>query len=371
LSAPIEPALESERLDEGEAAGRAALEATVALSLRVLRAAMVVLLVLFLSSGLFTVEPQEVALVRRLGRVQGPPEKRTLEPGAHWAWPVLDEVVRVEVERAERLSTDAFGMRLTEDEIVKGKPIVREGGIDPDGPDGYLLTGDANIIHATIAAQYRITDAYAFASRVKLEDSQALAALARPLLERAVARAAAARPVDDLLTTKKDAFLEEVLKILQDSLDKLGVGVRITGVELARDLQPPPQVREAFASVGAALQDRERIQSVARATASEAQGRALSEALRIREQARSEAKRILGEIDADVAVFDALLPVWRRDRAGLETRLLADAVASVKPEETFIVRPGEEPRLRLERDQKAAQEELLRRAREGTNDAGH
>src|SRR5581483_5738534 len=143
------------RPEERDDAARAALEATVSLSLRVLRAAMVVLAALFLGSSVFTVEPHEVALVRRLGRVEGAPDRRVLQPGAHWAWPVIDEVVRVPALRDARLETDSFQLDLRATELAGAKPVERTGGLDPER-DGYVITGDANILHATIAVHYVI-----------------------------------------------------------------------------------------------------------------------------------------------------------------------------------------------------------------------
>lgn len=339
--------------DDQKDAARDALEATVSLSLRVLRGAMGVLLVLFLGSGLFTVEPHEVALVRRLGQVQGGPDRRVLQPGPHWAWPVLDEVVRVPALRDARLATDTFQLETRPSEVT-GKPQERTGGLDPER-DGYLVTGDANVLHATIGVHYSIDDAYAFASR-----SLDVEKLARPLLERAIAKSAAGRPVDDLLTSKKEAFLDEVRVELQHSLDALAIGVRAGAVELVRDFAPPPQVRENFAAVGKALQKHDELVSKARAGATELTGEGQSTAARFRDEARSEAKRRVADLQADVAVFNALLPEWRRDRRAVETRLVAEVLAQARPEETFIA-PGD-VKVKLERDTRAAQDELLRRA---------
>jgi hypothetical protein len=44
---------------------------------------------------------------------------------------------------------------------------------------------------------------------------------------------------------------------------------------------------------------------------------------------------------------------------------VTDVLAAARPEEVFLVRPGESVRVRLERDLKAVREELLRRAKEG------
>ena len=337
-------------------AARAALESTVTLSLRVLRGAMVVLGVLFLGSGLFTVEQGDVAFVRRLGKIQGSPDTRTLDPGAHWAWPAIDEVVRVPARRVERLATFAFALQLTNAEAVTGRPPKREGGLDPER-DGYLVTGDTNILHATFAARYDIDDPYAFASRA--EDA---VALARPVFERAITRAAAGSSVDDLLTARKEAFLQEVQTSAQETLSRLGTGIRLLGVELTQDLAPPPQVRDAFSAVARAAQDRDRLRSEARAAAAERHGQTLADAARAREQATSEAKREAGEVAADAAVFQALLPQWKSDRAGLADRLLRDVLAQAHLEETFVVRPGEGVRVRLERDRRELLQGLIDRS---------
>ncbi|MBI3722934.1 hypothetical protein HY251_03115, partial [bacterium] len=225
--------------------------------------------------------------------------------------------------------------------------------------DGYILTGDANVVHASLAARYEIVDPYAFASRAIDAD-----AFARPILERACARAGALRAVDDLLTTKKEAFLEDVRAQAQATLDSFGAGIKLLGVELTRDLSPPPQVRDAFASVGRATEDRDRMRSDALSSAAETRGKAKAAAVRVREQSASEAKRLLGDVEADAVVFQALLPEWRRNRKGIEDRLLADALAKARPEETFLLRPGEGVRLRLERDTRDIREEMLKRAKE-------
>jgi membrane protease subunit HflK len=339
-----------------EDAARAALEATVSLSLRVLRVAMGVLAAIFLASGLFTVEPHEVALVRRLGSVQGTPEDRVLLPGAHWHWPVIDEVVRVPALLDERLSTDVFELEMRVKDLAGN--VERKGGLDPER-DGYLLTGDANIIHATVAAHYRIEDAYKFSRNARERDAETLA---RPLLERAIAKAGAGRSVDDLLTTKKEAFLEDVRSELQRSLDALDAGIRAGAVELARDFVPPPQVLTEFKGVAEAQKQHDVLISDARSKAAERVSGARSEAARVRDDALSESKRRTAALEADVAVFRALLPEWRRDKDALAARLLSEVLARAHPEESFVAPQGD-LKLRLERDTNAVEERLFREAR--------
>ena len=79
--------------DEGELntseldAGSKSLADALRISFAVLKIIMVVLVVLFVTSGFFTVEPDERAVVLRLGKIRGDSsEQRILGPGAHWAY---------------------------------------------------------------------------------------------------------------------------------------------------------------------------------------------------------------------------------------------------------------------------------------------
>lgn len=353
--APALPAAPPPRDD----AAVGALEDAVGLAFQVLKVVMVLLTVAFLGSGMFTVAPHEVAFVVRLGRFD--PEPRG--PGAHLAWPIVDEVVRVDVGRSARFVTDAFDLARTERDLAaeaQGARVVRRGGVDP-AREGYLVTGDANLVHATLAA--RVVVSGPLRSLLAFQDGEAAV---QALLERAAVHAAAERHVDALLGAGKGDFLEDLRRRLQDALDELDAGLTVQGIDLERDVTAPPQVREAFEAVQAAAQDRDRLRSEALAAASRARGEAVTAEARIRSEARTRAERIRGDAQADAAVFEAQLLERRRDPIGYENRrlatMLAEALGSV--EEVFLV--GEEGplRLRIERDVRARREELERRTRE-------
>lgn len=334
-----------------------ALEDAVGLAFQVLKLVMVLLVVAFVGSGLFTVAPHERAFVVRLGQLDPTPR----EPGAHLAWPVVDEVIRVDVGRAARHVTDAFDLARRPRDLAaeaQGGRITRGGGVDP-AREGYLVTGDANLVHATLAARVIVTSP--LRSLVTFEDG---AAAIQALLERAAVHTAAGREVDDLLGAGKGGFMEALRRDLQDALDALDAGLTVQGIELERDLVPPPQARDAFEAVSAAAQDRDRLRSEALAVASKIRGEAISAEARIRSEARTRAGRIVADARSDVAVFLAQLEERRRDPVGHENRrvatLLADALGRI--EETFLVGPGP-LRLRLERDVRARRREVEERTR--------
>src|SRR4030043_419472 len=69
-------------------AGNKSLADALRISFFVLNIIMVVLVILFFGSGVFTVGPDERAMVLRFGKIRGDTtEERVLSPGLHWAIP--------------------------------------------------------------------------------------------------------------------------------------------------------------------------------------------------------------------------------------------------------------------------------------------
>jgi modulator of FtsH protease HflK len=73
-------------------AGSQALSEALRSSFGIIKGIMVLLVIVFLGSGFFTVGPQEQAVIIRLGKPIGEGEKALLGPGLHWALPYpIDE----------------------------------------------------------------------------------------------------------------------------------------------------------------------------------------------------------------------------------------------------------------------------------------
>ena len=85
--------LEAGRLDT---AGKSLSDA-LHLSFTILKVIMVVLVILFLTSGIFRVQEDENALVLQFGKIRGNvSENRVPKPGLHWAWPEpISEIITI------------------------------------------------------------------------------------------------------------------------------------------------------------------------------------------------------------------------------------------------------------------------------------
>lgn len=337
-----------------------ALEEAVGLAFRVLKGIMLLLALLFLGSGFFTLESHQVGYVRRLGKL----DRERLAPGIHWRWPVIDDAVRVDT-RPRTIRLDSFDLYRSKRELQAGTEPKRRGGLDP-ARDGYLLTGDANIVHVTLETRIARRAPYA-AADLKLVDVDAVTAV---LLERAAVQTASYREVESLIRAGKSSFLDGVKAELQASLDGLEAGLEVQGLELARDLRPSPQTKQAFDRVAQAGQEADGMRAAAERTADQTRNQALVEAARIVRDATSRGVEIVSDAAADRRRFDALLPTLAKGglarRRRLEDRLLAEALdgALGKVGEVFLVSDEGPLRIRLERDVTKVRKQLMKQARE-------
>src|SRR4051812_8331661 len=79
-------------------AGSQALTEALRSSFAIVRIVMVILVLVFLGSGFFKVEPNEKAMILHYGKPRGEGEgvKALLGPGLHWAYPYpIDEVKKI------------------------------------------------------------------------------------------------------------------------------------------------------------------------------------------------------------------------------------------------------------------------------------
>ena len=182
-------------------------------------------------SGIRVVESGNVALILRFGKLVGDTyEEQVHESGLLLAFPyIIDEVIMV--------PTSAV-MEQTVDTYYPGNDYASHGS--------YVITGDHNICTMSASLKYMVSDPVAYALNAK-----DIPALINACVSNAMLSEAANYDVDDLLTTEKDAFAAAVRQRAAEKLEKAGVGVTITTLEMPR-LTMPLEVREVYEQVNAA-----------------------------------------------------------------------------------------------------------------------
>ena len=235
-------------------AGSQALNEALRSSFTIVRFVMFLLVLVFLASGFFKVEPNERAMILRFGRPLGEGAKALLGPGLHWSYPYpIDEIQKISVTGVQKVTSTVGWYAVTPEQELSGN-------LPPAGPslnpaiDGYTLTADANIIHVRSTLYYRIDDPVRFifgfvdASNIVLNS-----------LNNAIVYASAHFSVDDVLTRDKVGFKEAVKRRTSELLDKANVGVVVDDCNVDTTWPRQPTVAAAFSAVLSAQINRDKL----------------------------------------------------------------------------------------------------------------
>jgi membrane protease subunit HflK len=284
-------------LPPGEDAGSQALADALRSSFFIVKIIMVVLVLAFLGSGIFTVGPQQRAIVLRLGRPVGEGPRALLNPGFHWAFPSpIDEIVKIPFTALQTAESSVGG-------VPPPPPMDR---LDPN-TTSYALTADTNIIHVMAAMRYRITDPVTF----YLEFTNA-AGFVTNALNNALLYAASQFPVDDILTRNPTAFREAVTARVHELIEAEHLGITLEP-PLGVQVSPPLYLADKFNAVVTAgvERDKARQQAESYATTKLAGARgAAATRLFVAESGRS---RLVSMVKAEEKKFTDVRTEYERD----------------------------------------------------------
>ena len=198
------------------------------------------------SRSIYTVQPNELAVVLRFGKYVA-----TTDPGLHFCIPFVDEVLTADTR--ERTVRMPFG-------VADDRPVAR---VSED--DVLMLTGDLNAAAVEWTLQWRVADPrqYLFTFHDPyIEQDQYLQAIISIVGRTVMNRLVGNYSIDEVLTGKRNEVREAALAATQDMLDKYECGIRITDLQLQR-VTPPEQVKASFAAVNEAVQTRDKLENEA------------------------------------------------------------------------------------------------------------
>ncbi|EKS31374.1 FtsH protease activity modulator HflK [Afipia felis] len=263
---------------------------------------------IWLLSGFFRVQPDELGAVLRFGK-----HVRTVQPGLNYHIPYPVETVLL--PKALRVSTLNIGMTVSDDSGRRGR-VVR------DVPEeSLMLTGDENIVDVDFTVLWRIAPDGVGKFLFNIQNPEGtVKAVAESAMREVIGRS----DIQPILTGARNTTESAVHQLMQKTLDSYGAGILIQQVQMQK-VDPPQQVIDSFRDVQAARADLERLQNEAQTYANrvvpDARGRAaqvLQQAQGYKEQAVAEAK---GQAARFLSVYDEYkkAPEVTRQRIYLET----------------------------------------------------
>jgi membrane protease subunit HflK len=270
----------------------------------------VVAVIIWIATGIYTVGPDEQGVVLRFGKISN-----VTGSGINYHLPYPIETV--------------FTPKVTEVKRVE----VGFRTLDPGPPARYadrpqeslMLTGDENIVDVDLIVQYRISDAAKYLFRVRNPDGTVLKAT-----EAAIREVVGSKVIDETLTTGKPQIQAETMLLIQKILNRYDSGILVMAVQL-QDVNPPRQVRDAFIDVASAREDKNRIineaQGYRNAIIPETRGKVsqiLNEAQGYRAQ---KTRKATGDADR----FNQILREYQKAKSVTRKRLYLETMEEILP----------------------------------------
>lgn len=302
-----------------------------------------VALLLWLGSGIYLVQPDEVGVVKRFGAYD-----RTTEPGPHYRLPFPFESVQTpQVTKIQRLEVGFRGSAgLTAGSGSQLRLVPEES---------LMLTGDENIVDVQFIVQFLIENAQDYLFNVANQDKTV-----KDAAEAAMREVIGYNKIDSALTDDKLTIQNDTRDLLQKILDSYNSGIRVVAVQL-QDVHPPKQVIDSFKDVASAKEDKSRFINEAEAYENDLIPRTRGEAASILNQAQAykETKILQSKGDSDRFLF--VLEEYRKAKDITKKRIYLETMEEIlsRPEVEKIIISNESmqrvfPYLPLQRSGKAS-----------------
>jgi len=267
------------------------------------------------ASSYYQVEPDEVGVIRRMGRYIG-----TSEPGPHFRIPFgIDRVQNVPVQRQLKME---FGFRT---DRVGQETVYREGGVELRR-ESLMLTGDLNVAVVEWIVQFRIRDPKAFLFAVRNVPETF-----RYMSEAAVRQVVGDHSVDEVITIGRADIALAAKEELQRLCNFYGIGIEIQQLVL-QDVNPPGPVRPAFNEVNQAIQERERAINEAWAEYNQAVPRATGEAEQAVRAAEGYALERENKALGDAQRFESIYEEYRKAPQVTRRRMYLETMGALVPQ---------------------------------------
>ena len=265
---------------EFDTAGKSLTEA-LGVSFGILKVIMIVLVIVFVCSGIFRVQENEQAFVLRLGKIR---DTKLLGPGLQFGFPEpIDEIVRIPVTKVQTLNIDSLWYYETPQEKVSnisGRPGKTLNPVR----DGYCLTrndsitnedgNDYNIVHSKWKLTYVIDRPQRFFRNIFYrplrpgEDFLDVAGeTVNPLLESMAADSIVTTMVNysiEEAIVSKSMIADDVERLLQEKLDRIESGITVVAMQVSGKITWPRQVDLAFQLSNKASQKKDEVKRAAR-----------------------------------------------------------------------------------------------------------
>ena len=263
---------------------------------------LVLVIVVWLASGFYTVDANQRGVVLRLGEFI-----ETTEPGLRWRLPAPIE--SHEIVDLTGVRTVEVGYRGSE-----RNKVLRES---------LMLTDDENIINIQFAVQYILNSPENYVFNNRFPD-EAVGQAAETAMREIVGKSR----MDFVLYEGREEIAATAQELMQRILDRYETGIQISRVTM-QNAQPPEQVQAAFDDAVKAGQDRERQKNEGEAYANDVVPRARGTASRLVEEANAYRERVVANAEGEASRFNQVFAEYSRAPEVTRERLYIETMQQV------------------------------------------
>ncbi len=271
----------------------------------------VMILLSFVSSLWFTVDPEEVGVVLRFGKYD-----RTVNPGLNFKLPLgIETVEKVPVERQLKLEfgfrTKAVGSGRTQYSSLKYEE------------ESLMLTGDLNAADVEWIVQYRISDPYKYLFRVRNAEKTF-----RDMNEAVMRGIVGDRTVDEVITFGRQEVADSVTLILQELCNQYELGIKVEQIAL-QDANAPESVQPAFNEVNAAEQEKDKLINQAKSEYNKVIPKARGIAKKTIEEAKGYALERVNNAKGEASKFNSVFAEYSKAKEVTRQRIYLETMNDV------------------------------------------
>jgi membrane protease subunit HflK len=273
----------------------------------------IVAVLLWLSSGFYTVNEGEKAAVLRFGRYV-----TTKNAGLNYHLPYpFESVIKKRVDQIER---EEVGFRSTGEYTSEFNKKVPSKNVPEES---LMLTGDENIVDINFVIQWRIKNIEQYLFNIHRQ-AESVKASAESALREVIANS----PIAAALAEGKLDIENKSKILMQNILDFYGSGVEIVNVQMLR-ADPPAEVIDAFRDVQTARADKEREINQSETYRNDIIPRARGEAEKIIQAAEAYKQEVVAKADGDASRFISVYEQYKNAKDVTRKRIYLETMEDI------------------------------------------
>lgn len=273
--------------------------------------------VLWVFAGIYQVGPQEQGVTTTFGKYSG-----LTGPGLHWRAPMIQGVKLVPVDKQQTAT-------------------INGGSTGGSSQENLMLTSDRNIVDINFTVDWKISRAATAEGDLpnaakfifNIEEPEEMV---RAVAEAAMRETVGAKELEPIITSGQADVVEQTRQRIQETLDFYNSGIEVLRVNMEKP-EVPSAVRDAFADVIKARNEKDRMVNEAQRTSNQIIPVAEGDALKIIQEAKAYAARVEADSVGQAERFNKIYEEYRRAPQVTRQRMYLETVESVMGDMNKII----------------------------------